>query len=121
MRMQIFGLNPTGPKGEYFGISVFWWIPLVAYCVDVAPTICAPCKHWESNDGDGLDAGGALALATALQYEVDKGLTQIVAEAFESVVEQTIEEPFNTYLSFSVENVVRFIAFLRESGGFKIC
>jgi hypothetical protein len=72
MGMDVYARKPAGPKGKYFRNSVFWWIPRAFYCVDVAPDICAPCKNWESNDGDGLDADGAAALATALQKEVNE-------------------------------------------------
>jgi hypothetical protein len=153
--MELFdlcGRNPSGSQGKHFANSVFRWFPLVAYCIDLAPDICAPCQCWLSNDGDGLDADGAAALASALQDEVDGYRTHVVAIAFELALEKTPNEPcpiclgsgtsqggprnlksircnrcegagyvrpLNTYCSFSVENVVRFIAFLRESGGFK--
>jgi hypothetical protein len=46
---------------------------LADYCITVAPDICAPCKYWYGNDGGGLDAAGSVALADALQKEVDSG------------------------------------------------
>ncbi|MET4513736.1 hypothetical protein [Bradyrhizobium sp. I1.7.5] len=46
------------------------------YCITVAPGICAACTHWHSNDGDGLDAAGALALADALENEISAKRTQ---------------------------------------------
>ena len=54
------------------------------YCIRVAPDICAPCKYWHSNDGDGLDAAGALALADALETEIDAGRTEAYARRYAS-------------------------------------
>jgi hypothetical protein len=160
MGMDVFGKNPAGEQGKYFRNNVWWWRPLAEYCVEVAPDICAPCKYWQSNDGDGLDADGAAALATALQHEVDENRTLAYALRRASAQEQMPNEPCSicagsgtrlpipqggagdlktggikcngcdgsgyvrpsaTHYWFSVENVVRFIAFLRESGGFEIC
>jgi hypothetical protein len=75
MGMDVLGA-PTSEAGRYFGVSVWWWQPLAAYCKEVAPEICAPCTYWHSNDGDGLDAAGAIALAEALKKEVDAGRTE---------------------------------------------
>ena len=67
MGMDVFGRKPTAPEGEYFRRNVWRWRPLAQLCEDVAPTITAACEHWHSNDGDGLDAGGAAKLAERLQ------------------------------------------------------
>jgi hypothetical protein len=77
----------------------------------IAPDICAPCRYWHSNDGDGLDAAGAAALAEVLRKEVYAGRTaNYAATAF----------PEEEDLHLFVENVTDFIAFLRKSGGFSI-
>jgi hypothetical protein len=73
MGMDVHGNNPTGPRGEYFRNSISKWHPLARYCNLIAPEICAPCKHWDRNDGDGLDAAGAVALADALGKEIEAG------------------------------------------------
>ena len=75
MGMDINGRNPTGKCGEYFRNNVWCWPPLANYCNMIAPDICAPCRYWHTNDGDGLDAAGAVALAKALQKEIDAGRT----------------------------------------------
>ena len=63
MGMDICGRNPTEECGVYFRNTVWWWHPLAVYCITVAPDICAACKHWHTNDGDGLDAAPLPQLA----------------------------------------------------------
>ena len=88
MGMDIHGKNPTGKCGAYFRNNVWWWHPLADYCITVAPDTCAPCKYWHSNDGDGLDAAGAGALAEALQKEIDAGRTESYARRYEFAQEE---------------------------------
>ena len=76
MGMDICGRNPTGERGQYFCNNVWWWRPLADYCIKVAPDICAACRYWHSNDGDGLDATEAVILAEALRKEMDAGRRQ---------------------------------------------
>jgi hypothetical protein len=120
MGMDVFGKNPTGPTGQYFRSTIWGWRPLADLCIKVAPEVCASCKHWYSNDYDGLDAVGAAALATALQNEVNENPTLGFATRLASADEQNSlapeEIPGSTFVGF----VVTFIAFLRESGGFEI-
>ena len=76
MGMDICGRKPTGERGEYFRNNVWWWHPLADYCITVAPDVCAPCKAWHYNEGDGLDAAGAVALADALENEISAKRTE---------------------------------------------
>ena len=41
--------------------------------IEVAPRICSRCKLWMSNDGDGLNALAARALAEILQRGIHSG------------------------------------------------
>jgi hypothetical protein len=93
MGMDINGRKPTGERGEYFRNNVWWWRPLADYCITVAPDICAACRYWHSNDGDGLDAAGAFALAEALQKEIDAGRTETYARRYASEQELMPNEP----------------------------
>ena len=63
MGMDIYGDAPTAPEGEYFRRNVSGWIPFAELVTTLCPDEAAPCRHWGSNDGDGLDAAGAAALA----------------------------------------------------------
>jgi len=82
MGMGVFGKAPTTKEGKYFRNNVWWWRPLAGYCQQIAPEVCKACQHWQSNDGDGLDAEGAQALADALELELESGRTQAYAEAY---------------------------------------
>jgi hypothetical protein len=57
MGMDVIGRAPTSERGKYFENNSSWWHPLATYCKEVAPEIVSGCRHWHTNDGDGLDAG----------------------------------------------------------------
>jgi hypothetical protein len=78
--MDVIGQSPTNQKGEYFRNNVWWWRPLAAYCMEIAPEITARCEYWQSNDGDGLNGRDSLALADALQEEIDSGRCEAYAK-----------------------------------------
>lgn len=74
MGMDVFGKKPTSETGEYFRNNVWWWRPLWDYCLAVAPELCeSVAGHY--NDGDGLDADGALELSNILKDEISSGRT----------------------------------------------
>jgi hypothetical protein len=93
MGMDVFGKKHTTPEGEYFRNNVWWWRPLADYCREVAPEICSHCKYWDSNDGDGLNAARSIALANALQAEVDAGRAAAHEKRYASEQEMTPNEP----------------------------
>jgi hypothetical protein len=49
------------------------WGALAEICWAVAPEICAACKLWYTNDGDGLDADGSIRLANVLEARLRDG------------------------------------------------
>jgi len=140
--MYVFGSKPTSVCGAYFRNNEWWWGIMAEYFIMVAPEKCAPCGEWFIADGDGLDAAAAVALAEALQKEVDSGRTETFAQEREATMPMRDEEchacggtgwrppgaprvvdyvrPRTRLYPFSTENVVNFIAFLRDSGGFAI-
>jgi hypothetical protein len=93
MGMDVVGRHPNNDHGSYFRNNVWWWRPLADYCITIAPDICAPCKFWYSNDRDGLDGKGAVALAEALQKEVDSGRTEAYAKRYAWEQELLPNEP----------------------------
>ena len=179
MGMDVYGNNPTSETGRYFRNNVWFWRPLAMYCQHVAEDVCKACESWHSNDGDGLDAKGALALAEALELEISTGRTSAEEARWRHAVESQPDEPCNLcggtgarrdsvgvehgfhervcedvdvydyhgkphpraghkgwcngcngrgfrrpdmcHYPFTAENVEEFIAFLKDSGGFKIC
>src|SRR5262249_11406390 len=73
MGMAVCGNNPSSKAGEYFEAAILQWLPLVEVSQHFAPKVCAACKDWDSNDGDGLDADGARRLAVALEQALVAG------------------------------------------------
>lgn len=68
MEMDVYGTS-----GNYFRRNVWGWRPLADFCLWLAPQITAPCRHWHSNDGDGLDAGHAKRLSDAIVDAIADG------------------------------------------------
>jgi hypothetical protein len=52
------------------------WVALAEICRAVAPEICAACKHWYTNDGDGLDASRTIRLADVLEAKLLDGTVE---------------------------------------------
>jgi hypothetical protein len=174
MGMDVYGNKPIGETGEYFRANVWWWRPLANYCCTIAPEITGRCECWQSNDGDGLGAADAFALAECLQTEINSGRTATYERIHRSEQEALPNEPCwlckgtgsrapmayiqdddpfydmlgppppqqvgpngrvkcnccngegfvrpaSTNYPFSAEFVAKFVAFLRECGGFRIC
>jgi hypothetical protein len=92
MGMEIIGRNPTSARGRYFRNSASAWHSLADYCQKLAPEITSACRYWHSNDYDGLDAVGALALAEVLQKEINAHRTDVYARIFASEQEMIPEE-----------------------------
>jgi hypothetical protein len=92
MGMDVCGKQPTTEHGEYFCNNVWWWRPLAEYMFEIAPEIAANCRHWHSNDGDGLNGHDSLRLAELLQKEIDSGRTAAYAKCRESELEMAPDE-----------------------------
>ena len=73
MGLDVFGKNPTSETGTYFRNNFWWWRPLADFITSTYPDLTAVCHYWHSNDGDGLDEAASLALAYALQRDIDNG------------------------------------------------
>jgi hypothetical protein len=151
MGMDVYGNKPKNEKGEYFRNNVWYWHPLWSYCCELAPEITSRVQYGHSNSGDGLNGYYSIQLAKVLQSEVDSGRTKIYMEAveilkqtapledcycvsemvegLEIIVENDCKICKNTrkresslsWYNFTVENVVEFIEFLENCGGFQIC
>jgi len=65
MGMDVYGNKPKNQRGKYFGLNSAGWHPLATYMCEVAPKITAKCRHWHSNDFDGLNAEDSLQLPTS--------------------------------------------------------
>jgi hypothetical protein len=134
MAMLVLGRAPTGPEGsrECFRRSIGEWIPFAELVTTLCPDEASPCRHWGSNDGDGLDAAGAAALAAKLEELRDSGAIEAYWARVEAAMavrrspfkdlfddvdtEAPLAEPYRDALN----EVDEFIAFLKASGGFAI-
>jgi hypothetical protein len=67
MGMDVIGKAPTSDHGKYFRRNIWGWHPLADAVQKIAPEICAKCKYWHYNDGDGLDDKNSRALARAIR------------------------------------------------------
>jgi hypothetical protein len=106
MGMDIYGSKPSGQRGKYFPTTRYWWGPLADYCITVSPDICAPCKYWYGNDGDGLDAAGSVALADALQKEVDSGRVETYVQQYAAEQELLPDESCSSCFGGMVQSVL---------------
>src|SRR5262245_55879516 len=175
MGMDVYGKKPTAPEGEYFRRSVWGWRPLADLVLDMCPEEAAPCptEFWHSNDGKGLNAKQADALADALERRITNGSvtayiklrddyiadmpnepcdqcggTGIRCDAVGQDMKQPIpadatwrsrphpraglkgwcngcdgrgvNRPWADSYSLYKDDVIEFVAFLRECGGFEI-
>lgn len=77
MGMDIVGKKPSTQEGEYFRNNLWWWRPLWDYCANVAEDLIDDETYsgGHYNDGVGLDAEGATALAMRLIEEIQSGRT----------------------------------------------
>lgn len=137
MGMDVYGRAPTAPEGEYFRRNMLDW-PALAECVTkLCPEETAPCEAWFWNEGDGLNAHQAAALAAKLEALRDRGevagycacrgvgpaemKARAMAVGITSSLAQVGPEakpPAQTGLRLS--DVDEFIAFVKASGGFSI-
>lgn len=82
MGMDVYGLNPKTDKGTYFRNNIWWWRPLANFLTETYPQLTQECKHWWSNDGDGLDSITSEKLATALYWDISKGVVQEYVQGY---------------------------------------
>jgi hypothetical protein len=148
MGMDVLGKAPTAPEGEYFRRNTLNWGPLVDCVTTLCPDETAPCKGWNYNSGDGLNADGAAALATKLEVLLGDGDVAAYCADYDAWADQGFQagkgfgpaECMNKAAMdriaaihaaaklgevmparrFSPSDVDEFIAFLKASGGFEI-
>jgi hypothetical protein len=71
--MDVYGLEPTSKAGAYFRRSIWGWHPLAELVCTLAPRITMGCRHWHSNDADGLDCDASRKLARVLRRTITSG------------------------------------------------
>jgi len=148
MGMDVFGKKPKNKSGEYFRNNVWYWHPLWDFCSQIAPEITAKVPDAHSNSGDGLNAGDSIKLATRLKNAIKSGIAVSYIEKFNELKNSAnatecycisaklkvlkssacfickgtglMEDPIKSY-SINKENILNFILFLENCGGFEIC
>jgi hypothetical protein len=131
--MDVYGRNPTALEGEYFRHSVWGWHLPARLVTTLCPDEASPCGGWYCNDGDGLDAAQAAALAAKLEKLQASGdveaycayldvrcepgnvMTKLVASLKAAGLEVRHNEP-----RLEPRDMAEFVAFLKASGGFSI-
>ncbi|MDR3351484.1 MAG: hypothetical protein LBO00_00375 [Zoogloeaceae bacterium] len=93
MGMDVLGISPVSEQGRRFHNTVWWWRPLWQYCEEIAPDLIPADNSGHSNNGWGLDASGALALANRLLEAVASGETQKYEERYRAHLEALPLEP----------------------------
>jgi hypothetical protein len=92
-RRTIMGMDVIGNEEAYFRNNVWRWRPLADYICRTAPDVALKCKHWQTNDGDGLNEADSLRLAEVLSAEIESGRTKAYAIRYRSEQEATPNEP----------------------------
>ena len=82
MGFDVIGTNPVSRSGEYFRNSIGWWLGLWRYCLNLFPDIAGKVQHWNTNDGDGLDAEDAMALSRLLEETLEDGTVRDYQRGF---------------------------------------
>ena len=131
MGMDIFGIMPRSEKGIELHGNHEWWREIADYCHRVAPELCKSCRHWYTNDGDGLNEVSAVALAKILRASINDHTIEDYARALVAVDERTTKrgeiaemEPFvesEAAADFAfLKKIAKFADFLEDCGGFEI-
>lgn len=143
MGMDVQGLLPSRPEGEYFGASVWRWRPLAQLLQELFPDETSGCTYWQSNDGDGLNATQSSRLAEALERAIGNGRVALWLRNFEhqkaglpsrtcprcngvdyedcSACNGTGElANIGTFYDLNMQKVKEFAVFLKHCGGFSI-
>ena len=137
--------------GVYFRNNVWWWRPLWQYCYGVCEHLLTyeEWQAGGYNDGHEYDEDICLEMAELLQADIDDGSCQRYKDHYQAeldalpneicsrcngnnrghkkkkecnVCDKTGEtENFSKSYPFDVENVQRFVNFLKECGGMCIC
>jgi len=95
MGMDVIGLEPTMPEGETFRRSIWGWRPLAEMVCTLEPELTSGCTHWQSNDGDGLDAETSKELSDALQRDIAAGRVERLVNARDKRIAALPPRPCN--------------------------
>lgn len=137
--------------GDYFRNNVWWWKPLWNYCYKVCDDLLTKeeWESGTYNDGHEYSEKKCLEMAELLQEQIDKGYCMKYEVEYKTWQLNLPKEPcytcngnnrghkkkkdckgcegtgerdnWSASYPFDVENVQRFVNFLKECGGMSIC
>lgn len=117
MGFDIYGQAPTSDAGKYFRNNVWWWRPLqlVIYmtCADILTE--EELRELGFNDGYAYNAQKAAAIATRLS---DIAADEERLDRYRQKAMALLPEVYHE--AWSKENILKFVEFLRHSGGFEV-
>lgn len=74
MGVDIYGREPTSETGRYFRKAWGGWSPILNVMRRFVPAATMEtCKHWGTNDGDGLDDANSKNAAASLEEAIESG------------------------------------------------
>ena len=110
MGMDVFGLAPTAPEGEYFRRNVWGWRPIANFIIETRPEIATRLRRpdgsgatvdeigqrtidgWHYNDGCGLDVQWSIRLADALDEMLSTGEAEAYVNVRDAMLKQLPSE-----------------------------
>src|SRR3712207_815524 len=60
-------------NNETYDLGTATWCYFAELCSELAPDVFAKCRHWYTNDGDGLAGDDSIRLADILQKGISDG------------------------------------------------
>ena len=151
MGMDVYGVAPTSEAGEYFRNSVWSWRPLWDFVSESCDLDEDVELSGHFNDGMQIDEFTARRIAKTLFSLLNDGTVATYERAHDVLLKALPDEeckhcngtgvrddeyvqgkcngcngtgkvrPFETWYSFSEENVQKFAEIADHSGGFEIC
>ena len=93
MGMDVYGLKPKNPKGEYFRNNVWWWHSLWDYCCYACPEITDKVKSGHDNSGDGLGSTSSRKLGLRIQQLIKDGSAEKYVTEYYNHLNALPDEP----------------------------
>jgi hypothetical protein len=95
MGMDVYGLAPRAANGEYFRNNVWWWHPLWDYVIQTTGRLLTARQQelGHTNSGVRISEKKALAIATTLDQQLERGEVVKYATAYEEAMRAIPDEP----------------------------
>ena len=118
MGFDIYGVSPINKKGEYFRNNVWWWRGihgLIDYsCHDILTEEEFENLGW--NNGYEYNEVTANQIAERLEVVAND---EKLLEKYETIIMGQLGDSYED--CWSKDNILEFVEFLKNSGGFKVC